>query len=103
MKLYTLEELQDKHIGKVGTPERDAYEAELQEELQAYHIGETIKRARQEKNLTQAELGALMGVKKAQVSRIESGKNLKISTISRVFKAMGITPKLELGDSVFVL
>lgn len=25
MKIYTLEEIEDKHIGKIGTPERDDY------------------------------------------------------------------------------
>ncbi len=29
MKMMTLEELKDKHLGKVGTPERDDYEFEL--------------------------------------------------------------------------
>jgi hypothetical protein len=29
MKTYTLEEVQDKLIGKIGTPERDRFEYEL--------------------------------------------------------------------------
>lgn len=33
MKYYTLEEMEDKHIGKVGTPERDKYEQELAREI----------------------------------------------------------------------
>ena len=57
MKTYTLEELTDEAIGKIGTPKRDKFEADLKEELQAYHIGESIKQARQAKNLTQEELG----------------------------------------------
>lgn len=35
----TFEELEDKYIGEVGTPRRDAYEAALKEEIYAYHIG----------------------------------------------------------------
>ena len=42
MKLYTFEEVQDEIIGKIGTPERDRYEKELQEELHAYYIGDAI-------------------------------------------------------------
>ena len=30
IKFYTLDEVKDKHIGEVGTPHRDKYEAELQ-------------------------------------------------------------------------
>ena len=97
MKLYTFEEVQDEIIGKIGTPERDEYERELQEELRAYHIGEAIKQARKEKNLTQEQLGELMGVKRAQISKIESGKNLNFSTIARAFKAMNIPAHLAFG------
>ena len=84
--------------GKAGTPERDAMEARLKEEIQAYYVGEAIKQARQSKNLTQEELGKLIGVQKAQISRIENGKNLTLSTLAKVFKAMGISAKLEIGN-----
>ena len=38
-----------------------------------------------------------MGVKRAQVSRIEKGHNLTFSTISRAFKAMGIGASFEIA------
>ncbi|MCH5238798.1 MAG: helix-turn-helix transcriptional regulator [Muribaculaceae bacterium] len=98
MKLYTLEEVKDEIIGKIGTPERDEYEKELEEELHAYHIGKAIKEARKEKNLTQEQLGELMGVRRAQISKIESGKNLNFSTIARAFKAMDIPANLAFGN-----
>lgn len=98
MKFYTFEEVQDEIIGKIGTPERDEYERELQEELHAYHIGEAIKQARKEKNLTQEQLGELMGVRRSQISKIESGKNLNFSTIARAFKAMEIPANLAFGN-----
>lgn len=88
----------DEDLGKVGTPARDAFEAKVEEELRAYHIGEAIQRARKEKHLTQEQLGELMGVQRAQVSKIESGKNLNFSTIARAFKAMGIPAKLDFGN-----
>ena len=78
MEYYTLEEIEDKYIGKIGTPERDQYEQELQEELRACHIGEAIKEARKAKNLTQEQLGALVGVQKAQISRLEKGKSITV-------------------------
>ena len=97
MKYAILEELEDKYIGKVGTPRRDAYEESLQEEIRAYHIGEAIKQARLQQDLTQEELGARMGVQRAQVSKIESGRNLTFGTIARAFKALGIPAELSAG------
>lgn len=97
-KLYSFEELLDHDLGKVGTPQRDAFEADVKAEISAYHIGEAIKRARKEKNLTQEQLGELMGVQRAQISKIESGKNLNFSTIARAFKAMGIPANLAFGE-----
>lgn len=85
MKLYTHEEMLDRVIGTKGTPAREKYETDINNFL----IGEAIKRAREAKNLTQEQLGELMGVKRAQISKIESGKSISFSTIVRAFKAMG--------------
>ena len=101
MKLYSLDELMDRDIGPVGTPKRDAFEAKLAEELHAYHVGEAIKKARLMQNLTQEELGAKVGVKKAQISRLERGHNITIPTMTRVFKALGVsTASLDLGHAI---
>lgn len=98
MKLYTTEELLDEDLGPVGTPERDQFEAELAEELHAYHLGEAVKQARLSQNLTQEQLGAKVGVQKAQISRLERGKNISFSSMTRVFRAMGIPLTLEIGN-----
>ncbi|OJY92479.1 MAG: transcriptional regulator [Sphingobacteriales bacterium 44-15] len=85
MKSYTLAEMKDKYIGKVGTPDRDKYEYELRMEL----LGRMIKAARQERNLTQEQLGKLVGVQKAQISKLESSSNsATIDTVLKVFKAL---------------
>ena len=97
-KFYTLGEIEDKYIGKKGTPKRDKYEVDLQTDVHSHFIGEAIKQASLSKNMTQEELGSLIGVQRAQISRIESGKNLTFSTIARIFKAMGISAKLEIGN-----
>lgn len=86
MKTYTLEEMTDKHIGKIGTPRRDAFENELRIDL----LGEAIKQARKDQNLTQEQLGELVGVQKAQISKIENSvKNARLETILKVFDALG--------------
>ncbi len=85
LKIYTLEEIADKHIGKRGTPKREAFEYELRLDL----LGEAIKQARKERHLTQEELGQLVGVKKAQISKLEhSVTDARFETIIKVFKAL---------------
>ena len=85
MKKHTLEELTDKYIGKSGTPERERFDFELKTDV----IGEIIKKARIEQKLTQEQLGQMIGVQKAQISKIENNtKDVRFSTILRVFEAL---------------
>ncbi len=85
MRQYTLKEAEDNLIGLKGTPERDQYEFELKLEL----IGDMIRMTRKKRKLTQEELGALIGVKKAQISRLERNTgNVTVETILRVFNAL---------------
>ncbi len=92
MKTYTLDEVQDEIIGKIGTPYRDKFEFELQMDL----IGKAIKQTRQKRHLTQEELGKLIGVQKSQISRIESNAgNVTIDTLMRVFTALQANVKFQ--------
>lgn len=98
LKLYSFEEVKDEVFGKVGSPERDEYERKVADALHAYRIGEAIKEERLKQKLTQEQLGERIGVKKAQISRMERGYSISIPTMSRVFKALGIsTATLDLG------
>lgn len=99
MNLTPLSVVVDEVWGEKGTPERDAMEARLKEDLQAHYIGETIKAERLRQHLTQEELGAKVGVKKSQISKLESGKCvITLPTMSKVFKALGFgSASLDLG------
>lgn len=102
MKTYTLDEVQDKLIGKIGTPQRDQFEYELQMDL----IGKAIRQTRQQRNMTQEELGKLIGVQKAQISRLENNAgNVTIDTLVKVFSALKAKVKLqiELSDATLSL
>jgi HTH-type transcriptional regulator/antitoxin HipB len=84
-KSYTLDEMKDKFIGKKGSPVRAKYEYELRMDL----LGQMIKTTRKERNLTQEQLGQLLGVQKAQISKLENSANsASIDTILRVFQAL---------------
>ncbi len=92
MKTHTLNQVQDKLIGKIGTPDRDKFEYELQMDL----IGKAIKQTRRERHLTQEELGKLIGVQKAQISKLESNaSNATMDTLMRVFTALKAKVKLQ--------
>ena len=85
LRIYTLDQVKDKHLGKIGSEKRDKYEYELKLEI----LGEMIKQTRKERKLTQSELGRLIGVQKSQISRIERNtKNVTLETILRVFRAL---------------
>ncbi|GAA5020467.1 hypothetical protein GCM10011506_04810 [Marivirga lumbricoides] len=85
MRRTTLSEMKDRYIGQVGTPDRDSYEYELKMEV----LGKMIKSARKERNMTQEQLGKLIGVQKSQISKLESSANsATIDTIMKVFKAL---------------
>ena len=97
LKMYTLDQAKDKHIGSVGTDKRDKFEYELKMEI----LGEMIKQTRKERHLTQSELGKLIGVQKSQISRIERNtKNVTLETILRVFRALKakVSFNVELHD-----
>ena len=99
MNLTPLDDVLDKHFGKVGTPKREAMETKLQEDVNAYIVGEAIRKARLAQNLTQEQLGERIGVQRAQISKLEKGTSvITLPTMSRVFQALGIaTATLDLG------
>ncbi len=87
------EDIEDKYFGKKGTPDRDEYEFDLKMEL----IGEKIKQLRIQNNLTQSQLGDLIGVKRSQISKLEHGNHsASVSTIMKVFQAMKAKVKLRI-------
>ncbi len=90
----TLEESKDDLIGKVGSTARDSYE----EDIKLYAIGAAIRESRKKQNLTQEELGRMIGVQKAQISRIENGRNLTFATVLKLFKAMNISVNLDIDQ-----
>jgi HTH-type transcriptional regulator / antitoxin HipB len=93
MKTITLEELKDNTLGQIGTPERDQYEQELKVEI----LAEQIKQLRKERNLTQEQLGQLVGVQRAQISKMENNTgNVTIGTLLKIFGALKAKVKFEI-------
>ena len=85
MKIYTLDQITNELVGKVGTANRDVFEFEFQIEL----VGRAIKQIRKERKLTQEQLGKLVGVQKSQISRLENNaNNVTLGTWLRILKAL---------------
>jgi HTH-type transcriptional regulator/antitoxin HipB len=92
MKKYSFDQIKDEFIGKKGSIIRDQYEYDLKMEV----LGELIKQTRKERNLTQEQLGELIGVQKAQISRLENHTgNVTLSTIIKVFSSLKAKIKIQ--------
>jgi len=94
MKIYSQDEMLDRALGAKGSPERDEYDAKVED----YLVGLAIRRAREACNLTQEQLGERIGVQRARICSIERGANLRLSTIRRIFSALGMEVKLDIAN-----
>ena len=95
MNTKTLTKLEDKYIGKIGTPDRELYEKELSDLM----IGVQIRNGRLKLDLTQQDLAARVGKKREFISRIENdGSNLTIKTLRDIVEVgLGGTLKIEVS------
>lgn len=59
-------------------------------------IGELLYLRRKSKGLTQDEVGAMIGVQKAMVSKVENGLCVNFNTIHRIADALEVEPVVEL-------
>jgi len=92
-KGITLDQFKDKYIGKPGTTDRDQYEFDLKMEI----LGEMIKKTRKKRNMTQEELGQLIGVNKSEISKLEkNSRNMTIGTVIKIFHALQTNVKLKI-------
>lgn len=85
IKFHDLDKLKDKYIGEKDTEQRKQYEFELKLDV----LGELIKQTRKERNLTQEQLGKLIGVNKSEISKLErNARNMTIGTVLKIFNAL---------------
>lgn len=85
LEIFTFDQIKDELIGETGSEKRIRYEQELEAEL----LGEMIRKVRLKRNLTQEELGKMIGVQRAQISKLENNiTNVTMETILKVFGAL---------------
>ncbi len=72
----------------------------MDESLVAHRFGATIKNARERKNMTQTELGMLVGIDATRVSRYESGAVPRPLLFVALCEAVGLKPEKVLRQIV---
>jgi DNA-binding XRE family transcriptional regulator len=94
METKSWKDIKNDVYGKQGTERRD----ELEREFQGFKIGILLKKAREEKRLTQTELGDLVDKKREYISRIENnGSNLTLKTLYEIVeKGLGGKVKIQI-------
>jgi len=81
MKTKSWKEIKDEVYGKKGTERRD----DLERESESFKIGILLKQAREEKQLTQQQLGDIIDKKRTYISRVENdGSNLTLKTLFEI-------------------
>jgi len=93
MSTRSWKEIKDEVYGTKGTSRRDA----LEREFESFEIGLLLKKAREDKHLTQEQLAELVDKKRTYISRIENNvKEVRFSTLQKIVE-LGLGGKLELA------
>lgn len=92
MKTKTLDQIKTKYYGEIGTPERDR----IERDLDALRIGLKIRTAREQKEMTQAQLADRIDKKRTFISKVENdGGNISLKTLFDIVER-GLGGKLHI-------
>jgi len=94
METKSWKDIKDNVYGTIGTERRD----ELERDFESFKIGLLLKKAREEKQLTQSELAELVDKKREYISRVENnGSNLTLKTLFDIVeKGLGGKVKISI-------
>ena len=96
METKSWKEIKDTVYGTKGTTRRD----ELERDFEGFKIGLLLKKAREDKHLTQTQLGELVDKKREYISRIENnGSNLTLKTLFEIVEK-GLGGKINIQIEV---
>jgi DNA-binding XRE family transcriptional regulator len=96
METKSWKEIKNTVYGKKGTERRD----ELDRDFESFKIGLLLRNAREEKNLTQQQLGELIDKKRTYISRVENnGSNLTLKTLFDIVEK-GLGGKVNISIDV---
>ena len=94
METKSWKDIKDTVYGKKGTERRD----ELERDFESFNIGLLLKKAREQKHLTQGQLAELVDKKRSYISRVENnGSNLNLKTLYDIVeKGLGGKVKISI-------
>lgn len=96
METKSWKDIKDSVYGAKGTERRDA----LERDFEGFKVGLLLKKAREDKHLTQAELADLVNRKREYISRIENnGSNLTLKTLYDIVEK-GLGGKVKISIEV---
>ena len=96
METKSWKDIKDTVYGKSGTIRRD----ELERDFESFKIGLLLRNAREEKKLTQEQLGELIDKKRTYISRMENnGSNLRLKTLFDIVEK-GLGGKVKTSTEV---
>jgi DNA-binding XRE family transcriptional regulator len=96
METKSWKDIKNTVYGKKGTERRD----ELDRDFESFKIGLLLRNAREEKNLTQEQLGELIDKKRTYISRVENnGSNLTLKTLFDIVEK-GLGGKVNISIEV---
>lgn len=96
METKSWKDIKDSVYGKKGTDRRN----ELERDFESFKIGLLLREAREEKNLTQEQLGILVDKKRTYISRVENnGSNLTLKTLYDIVEK-GLGGKVKISIEV---
>jgi DNA-binding XRE family transcriptional regulator len=96
MKTKSWSKIKDDVYGKKGTERRDT----LERDFESFKIGLLLRKAREDKHLTQEQLGELVNKKRTYISRVENdGSNLTLKTLYEIVEK-GLGGKVKISIEV---
>lgn len=96
METKSWKDIKDGVYGAKGTERRDA----LERDFEGFKVGLLLRKAREDKQLTQAELAELVNRKREYISRIENnGSNLTLRTLYDIVEK-GLGGKVKISIEV---
>jgi DNA-binding XRE family transcriptional regulator len=93
MSTRSWKEIKDEVYGKKGSKRRD----DLERDFDTFKIGLLLKKAREEKHLTQEQLAELVDKNRAYISRVENdGGNITLKTLYDIVEK-GLGGKIKIS------
>jgi len=93
MEIKSWSKIKDDIYGPKGTQRRD----ELERDFEAFKIGLLLRKAREERHLTQEELANIINKKRTYISRVENdGSNITLKTLFEIVEK-GLGGKLKIS------